>query len=264
MGQTDSGEIAVSCHSGDYMELNAVDVPADAAKIVFIRDYKECEILEVSPEGPAQLECEDGEPIMLLTTDTLYDPFKKGQVILVSGKSPKLISDATHLHEHITEFGIVATSMDDQGFTVVLESYGYQSDTGSDPGFEQAMAEASLEVQEYLQTITWFHEMVTYIALSFMSDDNDFIFDDNEINMLEQQLEKVVESYEYIVDLMVNEGLNNLSKETRDEVIASIKSQSTQSQPWSELKTKLMGAAYFLEQRNLIEFVSVMDGTLKK
>jgi hypothetical protein len=106
--------------------------------------------------------------------------------------------------------------------------------------------------------------MASYIALSFAWADNDFIFDDNEINMLEQQLEKVVESYEYIVDLMVNEGLNNLSKETRDEVIAGIKSQSTQLQPWSELKTKLTKAVYFLEQRDLIEFVSVMAGTMKK
>ena len=264
MGQTGKGKIAVSCHSGDYKELNATDVPADADKIVFIRDYKECEVVEVSWEGPAQLECEDGEPIMLLTTDTLYDPFKIGQVILFSGKSPKLESDAAHLHEHITEFGIVATSMDDQGFTTVLESYGYQLDTGSDAGFEQAMAEASPEVQEYHQTITLFHEMTADIALSFILADNDFIFDNTDIYMLEQQLEKVVESYEYIVDLMVNEGLNNLSKETRDEVIAGIKSQSTHIQPWSELKTKLTEAVYFLGQRNLIEFVSVMNGTLKK
>jgi hypothetical protein len=264
IGQTGPGKIAVSCHSGDYMELNSTDVPADADKIVFIRAYKECEVVEVSPEGPAQLECEDGEPIMLLTTDTLYDPFKKGQVILVSGKSPKLISDAAHLHEHITEFGIVATSMDDQGFTAVLESYGYQLDTGSDAGFEQAMAESSPEVQEYLQTIMLFHGMAADIALSFISADNDFIFDDSDIYTLEQQLEKVVESYEYIVDLMVNEGLHNLSKEHRDEVIAGIKSQSTHLQPWSELKTKLTKAVYFLEQRDLIEFVSVMDGTLKK
>ena len=65
-------------------------------------------------------------------------------------------------------------------------------------------------------------------------------------------------------DTLTNEGLNNLSKETRDEVIAGIKSQSTHIQPWSELKTKLTEAVYFLGQRNLIEFVSVMNGTLKK
>ena len=127
-----------------------------------------------------------------------------------------------------------------------------------------SMAESSPEVQEYLQTIMLFHGMAADIALSFISADNDFIFDDSDIYTLEQQLEKVVESYEYIVDLMVNEGLNNLSKETRDEVIAGIKSQSTHLQPWSELKTKLTKAVYFLEQRDLIEFVSVMDGTLKK
>ena len=73
-----------------------------------------------------------------------------------------------------------------------------------------------------------------------------------------------LEFVEDSADLMVNEGLNNLSKETRDEVIANIKSQSTQLHPWSELKTKLTEAVYFLGQRNLIEFVSVMDGTMKK
>jgi predicted RNA-binding protein Jag len=258
VGQTDTGKIAVSCHAGDYMELNAVDVPADADKIVFIRAYKECEVMEISSEGPAQLECEDG------VTMTLDESLKKGQVILVPGKSPKLISDATHLHEHITEFGIHATSMNDQGFTAVLESYGLQSDESSDVGFEQTMAEASPEVQEYLQTITLFHDMVADIPLSLISDDNDFIFDASDIYTLEEQLEKVVGSYEYIVDLMVNKGLNNLSKESRDEVIADIKSRSTQLHPWSELKTKLTEAVYFLGQRNLIEFVSVMDGTMKK
>ena len=256
VGEGNSGKTAVACDDGDYMELNEADLPAGASTVVLVKDHKECEVLEISSLGVASLKCEDGEVIKL------DQPLKKGQVILVPGKSAKLISTASHLYERIQEFKIHTTSLSDQQLTAELDGYGSQIDVGFDGAFAEAMAKASPEVQEFLETITALDDMVAEFAGSFISGDNDFIFDARDVSALAVQLQKFAATYENMVDLMVTERLSDMPQETRDETIADIKSQSTQF--IAEMKTELEKAVYFLEQGDLIEAVSVMDGAIRK
>ncbi|MDP6961550.1 MAG: hypothetical protein QF595_08560, partial [Dehalococcoidia bacterium] len=198
----------------------------------------------------------DGEVIKL------DQPLKKGQVILVPGKSAKLISTASHLYERIQEFKIHTTSLSDQQQAAELDGYGSQIEAGFDDAFALAMGKASPEVQEFLETVTALDDMVAELAGSFISGDNDFIFDVRDVSALAVQLQKFADTYENMVDLMVTEMLGDMPQETRDETIADIKSQSTQF--ITEMKTELEKAVYFLEQGNLIEAVSVMDGAMRK
>ena len=256
VGEGNSGKTAVACDDGDYMELNEADLPAGASTVVLVKDHKECEVLEINSSGVASLKCEDGEVIKL------DQPLKKGQVILVPGKSAKLISTASHLYERIQEFKIHANSVNEEQQAAELDGYGSQIEAGFDDAFALAMAKASPEVQEFLETVTALDDMVAGLAGSFISGDNDFIFDVRDVSALAVQLQKFADTYENMVDLMVTEMLGDMPQETRDETIADIKSQSTQF--IAEMKTELEKAVYFLGQGNLIEAISVMDGAMRK
>ncbi len=256
IGQAESGRSAVTCDDGDYIELNESDLPSGASTIVLVKDHKECEVFAVSSSGVASLECEDGEVV------TLDQPLKTGQVILIPGKSAKLISTANRLYDRINEFKISAMVAKDQQLTEELDEYGAQINADFDAAFAEVLANASAEVQDFLQTVTVLDDMITKLTGSFISGDNDFIFDGRDISELALQLQIFADSYENMVDLMVAEMLAEMPQETRDTTISSIKSQSG---PFiSDMKTELEQAVYFLNQGNLIEAISVMDGAMSK
>jgi len=104
--------------------------------------------------------------------------------------------------------------------------------------------------------------MITKLAGSFISGDNDFIFDGRDISELAAQLQIFADSYENMVDLMVAEMLAEMPQETRDATISSIKNQSGAF--ISDMRTELERAVYFLNQGDLIEAISVMDSAMAK
>ncbi|MBU81517.1 MAG: hypothetical protein CL724_08575, partial [Chloroflexi bacterium] len=256
IGQAESGKSAVTCDDGDYIELNDSDLPSGASTIVLVKDHKECEVIDVSSSGVASLECEDGEVV------TLNQSLKAGQVILIPGKSAKLISTANRLYDRINEFKISATAAKDQQLTEELDEYDLQINADFDAAFAEVVANASAEVQDFLQTVTILHDMVTKLAGSFISGDNNFIFDGRDISELASQLQIFADSYENMIDLMVSEMLAEMPQATRDATISSIKNQSGAF--ISDMRTELERAVYFLNQGDLIEAVSVMDSAMAK
>jgi len=256
IGQAESGRSAVTCDDGDYIELSESNLPSGASTIVLVTDHKKCEVIDVSSAGVASLECEDGEVV------TLNQSLKAGQVILIPGKSAKLISTANRLYDRINEFKISATVANDQKLTEDLDEYGLQINADFDAAFAEVVANASAEVQDFLQTVTVLDDMVTKLAGSFISGDNDFIFDGRDISELAAQLQIFADSYENMVDLMVSEMLAEMPQETRDATISSIKNQSGAF--ISDMRTELERAVYFLNQGDLIEAVSVMDSAMAK
>ena len=64
-------------------------------------------------------------------------------------------------------------------------------------------------------------------------------------------------------DLMIHRDLHNQSKQMRDQVIDTIKSDSTKVASWAELKIQLQGAEYYAGQRNILQDISVLDRNLK-
>jgi hypothetical protein len=256
IGQAESGRSAVTCDDGDYIELSESNLPSGASTIVLVTDHKKCEVIDVSSAGVASLECEDGEVV------TLNQSLKAGQVILIPGKSAKLISTANRLYDRINEFKISATAANDQQLTEELDEYGAQINADFDAAFAEVVANASAEVQDFLQTVTVLDDMITKLAGSFISGDNDFIFDGRDISELAAQLQIFAGSYENMVDLMVSEMLAEMPQETRDATISSIKNQSGAF--ISDMRTELERAVYFLNQGDLIEAVSVMDSAMAK
>jgi polyhydroxyalkanoate synthesis regulator phasin len=256
IGQAESGRSAVTCDDGDYIELSESNLPSGASTIVLVKDHKKCEVIDVSSSGVASLECEDGEVV------TLNQPLKTGQIILIPGKSAKLISTANRLYDRINEFKISATATKDQQLSEELDEYGAQINADFDAAFAEVVANASAEVQDFLQTVTVLDDMITKLAGSFISGDNDFIFDGRDISELAIQLQIFADSYENMVDLMVAEMLAEMPQATRDTTISSIKNQSGAF--ISDMRTELERAVYFLNQGDLIEAVDVMDGAMAK
>jgi hypothetical protein len=121
IGQAESGRSAVTCDDGDYIELSESNLPSGASTIVLVKDHKECEVIDISSSGVASLECEDGEVV------TLNQPLKTGQIILIPGKSAKLISTANRLYDRINEFKISATAANDQQLTDVYHPEVYRA-----------------------------------------------------------------------------------------------------------------------------------------
>ena len=62
---------------------------------------------------------------------------------------------------------------------------------------------------------------------------------------------------------MIHRDLHNQSKQMRDQVIETIKSESTKLAPWAELKIQLQEAEYYAGQRNLLQVISVLGRNLK-
>jgi len=257
LGLTSAGKTAVSCNSGDYKLLEISAVPETAKTIVFIRTYKDCEVVTVTSAGKSHLHCEDASQF------TVEMPLKQGLDIQIIGKSPQVISETGHVQEKISEFGITTTSMKRHEFSDVLGSFGHTLEPASKTAFTESISMASQEVQDYFIEITVFQKMIAEFTNLVGSTENDFIFDDRDVSGLIKQFESLLESHEYMVDLMIHRDLHNQSKQMRDQVIETIKSESTKFAPWAELKIQLQEAEYYAGQRNLLQVISVLGRNLK-
>ena len=257
LGLTSAGKTAVSCNSGDYKLLEISAVPETAKTIVFIRTYKDCEVVTVTSSGKSHLHCEDASQF------TVEMPLKQGLDIQIIGKSPQVISETGHVQEKISEFGITTTSMKSHEFSDVLGSFGHTLEPASKTAFTASISMASQEVQDYFTEITMFQKMIAEFTNLVVSTENDFIFDDRDVSGLIKQFESLLESHEYMVVLMIHRDLHNQSKQMRDQVIETIKSESTKLAPWAELKIQLQEAEYYAGQRNLLQVISVLGRNLK-
>ena len=257
LGLTVSGKTPVSCHWGDYKLLENSAVPESAKMIVFIRTYKDCEVVTVTSAGVSHLHCEDDSHVNLNIS------LKQGQDIQIAGKSPQVISETGHVQEKISEFGITTTSMKSHEFSDVLGSFGHTLEPASKTAFTESISMSSQEVQDYFTEITVFQKMIAEFTNLVGSTENDFIFDDRDVSGLIKQFESLLESHEYMVDLMIHRDLHNHSKQMRDQVIETIKSESTKFAPWAELKIQLQEAEYYAGQRNLLQVISVLGRNLK-
>jgi len=254
LGATDAGTTAFSCDDGDYVELNATDIPNGTSAVVLVQHNPKtvnCTVVSNPSDTQSILQCEDGN------NKIIENYLAVGTVIQSQNDAAKLVSTAGALYSRMEQFKLQATAINDSSLVAKLSSYQDEANIGFKEAYQQAMANAAPQVLALMEMMGTLTNKVSALAQAFVSGEGQLIFDDHNIQELAAQLRQFAGNYDSIIDIMVIETLADLPQQIQDKAKADIKNVSTQF--LSNMKSVLEQTAQLLEQGNIPDALTLLD-----
>ncbi len=253
LSEAEDGKVAFSCADGDYVELDASDMPFDdeivagSSAVILVKHTtatEDCKVIANIPGDKSVVECPDGDRVQVDGTHEI----NKTLPTPVDAESFKLVSTATSLINRLQRFD--------------LQEHQGQVTSGFTEAFEQAVANAPPEVKQFMELIDDLDDKVINFAESFKTGSGQMLFDPRNIEALADQIQEFADSYQRIISFIVLDALFELAKEKQEEITELIYFQSTQF--ISGIKDDLEKVVKLLRQANLQGAISALDEATAK
>tara|TARA_Y100000590_G_scaffold264413_1_gene297110 strand:- start:4987 stop:8607 length:3621 start_codon:yes stop_codon:yes gene_type:complete len=219
--------------------------------------HKRCTVVGETSDGKSSLACEDGEEI---DVDQTGLPAGTNAVILVHPEqAAQVISTAKSLMERMSRFQTSAQNQEIYDF-VALDALMNNVNAGFFESQEMAIAQASPEVQLFMENLTNLEQRIASLAAGFASGGDNIVVSTGDIEQLIVMLNEVAASPDKLVDMMIDDGGEDTSpQEDRDELKALIKSKSAAF--FSTMSADLYQTIALLEEGNIEAALVKLDDT---